>query len=573
VTGAPAKGLADLRGDYRFQADFVVDAAWRLLAMQDDTPLSPSFGCFHYSYWRDKTSEFPDARFQEAGATLGLLSLPYFDDARRTGRLAPTGQLYRAFAAGLRNLAQQQYPEGCYDEWYKGERGFAATEFTTIAYGLAGRFLGDRLAPEDRRRLQDVLARAGRWLARHDDRVKANHEAAAAAALALTWEVTGDASFKAAARAKLENTLRRQHGEGWFPEIGGMDLGYCSVLLDYVMIYTLVTGDGSGLPAMSRLFSFILPLIHPNGTISAEMGLCLNPYVSRLGIGLLSAHDAAAQVLVAFFQSATSSMKGLRPYLADDLRLTRWSHLPLVTGLVADAFRAAPGDVKAFAKSLPSGWTWYRSAAVCAYHGDGLGVYFSPAGGGVVRIYQESCLIYEDIGLELDTSDGRFVSTGYDPERLVTATRSGFAVSCHLGQTRFFYPSFLARLVLRLGSSTSFGSRFLRALIDHVRLRRRTAANQSAAPMADRGSPYRLERTVEVEGTMVRIIDRLESGQGTINPDSVTLLVKVADETLSSPSVGAPARQLAFVKTCDVSGASPVFSWCIEPMLANGAGH
>src|SRR2546425_11981642 len=93
-------GIELLRGDYRFQADFVVDAAWRLQSMQDDNPVSPSFGCFHYSYWRDKTSEFADARFQEAGAALGLLSLPFFDSARASGRLASGAVLYRSFSAG-----------------------------------------------------------------------------------------------------------------------------------------------------------------------------------------------------------------------------------------------------------------------------------------------------------------------------------------------------------------------------------------------------------------------------------------------------------------------------------------
>src|SRR5271168_3660231 len=114
-----------LQGDFLHQLLHVGDNAKRLLAMQDQDPCSPSHGCFHYAYWRDKTSEFPDARFQEAGAALGLLSLPFFDSARAAGRLAPAEKLYRAFAAGLENLAKQQYPEGSYDEWYKGERGFA----------------------------------------------------------------------------------------------------------------------------------------------------------------------------------------------------------------------------------------------------------------------------------------------------------------------------------------------------------------------------------------------------------------------------------------------------------------
>jgi hypothetical protein len=53
--------------DYEFQKDYVLAQLPGLLAMQDQNPLSPSFGCFHYAFWRDKVSEFSDARFQEAG--------------------------------------------------------------------------------------------------------------------------------------------------------------------------------------------------------------------------------------------------------------------------------------------------------------------------------------------------------------------------------------------------------------------------------------------------------------------------------------------------------------------------
>ena len=42
------------------------------------------------------------------------------------------------------------------------------------------------------------------------------------------------------------------------------------------------SGDRDPLPAMRRLTSFMLPHLHPDGTISPEAGLCLNPYVSRV---------------------------------------------------------------------------------------------------------------------------------------------------------------------------------------------------------------------------------------------------------------------------------------------------
>ena len=83
--------LADLTGDYRAQAEFVVDAAWRVLSLQDGNVLSPSYGCFHYPYWRDKTSEFPDARcLMNIADISSKTSLLYCNDADwLQKRLAP----------------------------------------------------------------------------------------------------------------------------------------------------------------------------------------------------------------------------------------------------------------------------------------------------------------------------------------------------------------------------------------------------------------------------------------------------------------------------------------------------
>src|SRR5207244_11309873 len=67
------------------------------------------------------------------------------------------------------------------DLWYKGERGFAATAFTTFSYAAAALHLGPALAPATRALLGEALGPAAAWLVRHDDLVKVNHEVVGAA--------------------------------------------------------------------------------------------------------------------------------------------------------------------------------------------------------------------------------------------------------------------------------------------------------------------------------------------------------------------------------------------------------
>ncbi|MBF0268033.1 MAG: hypothetical protein HQL44_05540 [Alphaproteobacteria bacterium] len=530
--------------DLFFQTDFVAANAWRMMGLQDANPLSPSFGCLHLAYWRDKTSEFPDVRFQEGGAALGLLSLPAFDEWRAKGMLASSEELYQGFRAALLNWQAQQYPEGCFDEWYKGERGFAATEFPMIAFGLCSLLMGEHVKAPERRILIDVMTKAGHWLALRHDKVKANHEAAGAAAMALAWKATGEETFLKAAQGMMADTLSRQTEEGWFPEVGGMDLGYCSVLLDYAMLYVEVTGDQSPLPAMRKLFAFMAPHIEPDLTIMAEAGLCLNPYVSRLGFGLLSAHDEAAASLTGNLREQSPGLQGLTPYLADDLRFARWSYLPLCCWLMKDGFKTAAGGM-----AYPQGWTKRQSAAIAAYHQNDLHVFFSPAGGGAVRVYHGQRRLLDDPGLAVTGAGGGFSGGGYDPERAVAWEGNGAVLTSSLGPAGFFYPSFLSRLMLRLGCITPWSSRLLRSLIDAYRLKKRTAINQSAAPLAGEGG-YVFTRTIAIEDRQVAISDELQGAGGV----QVLCLARDANGLIAPEPMAMASERLRLAKAVEADG-------------------
>ena len=484
--------------DILFQKNFVVENAWRLKTLQDTNPASPSYGCFHYAYWRDKTSEFPDARFQEAAATLGLLAHPAFgvDESERA-------DLLRRFHAGLLNLSRQQYREGCYDEWYKGERGFAATHFTTSAFGFAGYFLGDGLPAETRALLGRVMTRAGEWLLKRDDLVKTNHEAAATGALALIWKLTGDARFLAGAKTKLARTLAVQTDEGWFPELGGADLGYSTLILDYIATYIHLTGDKSPLPAMDRLVRFLQPHILPDMTLAPEAGLCANAYMGWLGFTLLCGElDSAAAVHAAAGQGG--GVAGLKPFLADDLRLCRWSHLPLVTSLIDVTPRAV-----AAGSFYPAGVTYHPRAALLSYHNGNVHAYAALANGGDVRYAAPGRGIVH-YPLPLLAGGGTLYSaSGYNNHRPIEVTDNAVTVEAAYAVPRFFFPGFLQRLILRAGSTTALGSRFLRAMIDRQRIRKKSAVNQSAGGVAQKHGDITLKRTISFVNQDVIVEDRL----------------------------------------------------------------
>ena len=98
------------------------------------------------------------------------------------------------------------------------------------------------------------------------------------------------------------------------------------------------------------------------------------------------------------------SAKRIRPYLDDDLRLCRWSILPVLAALLA-----GPPDLaetpSEFVRCYTPGWTVHKNAGLAAYHRDDLHLYAPFAGGAVARIYRGERLILEDLGLHIRDGD------------------------------------------------------------------------------------------------------------------------------------------------------------------------
>ena len=250
------------------------------------------------------------------------------------------------------------------------------------------------------------MKRAAQWLSQRDDTVKINHEIAAAAALAAVWRLTGEERWHRAAEHKIEVCLAHQSEEGWFSELGGADLGYSSVALDYLMIYWRLTGDDRAAFAASRLLEFLVPHLHPDLTAAAEAGICRNAYVGQIGFLLLDGHPLA-QAVGGRMATLADSAKRTRPYLDDDLRLCRWGILPVLAALLASP--PDPAETPAeFARCYAPGWTVHKIAGLAAYRRDDLHIYAPVAGGAVTRVYRGERLILEDLGLHLRDGDKIF---------------------------------------------------------------------------------------------------------------------------------------------------------------------
>lgn len=545
-----------LCGDIDFQLRFIADSAWRLVATQDRDPSSPSLGCFHTAYWRDKTSEFPDARFQEAAAALGLLSLDEFESIREDVGAPDKETLRAAFLNGAKNLTAQQYKDGCYDEWYKGERGFAATAFTNVAFGFALLFLRDEISREDHDSLVETLRRAADWLSAREDVVKINHEVVAIVSLAIVWKLTGEQKYLAAAREKLRVSLDHRDTEGWFRELNGADLGYSFLVFDYLMLFRWLADDQSVDQIVDGLLDFLIPHLHPDFTTSAEGGTCRNPYVGQIGFVLLDPESRRGDTFVGALAGLKSNRRRILPYLADELRISRWAVLPVLAGLFWHTRNKAPVARDGFAELYPQGWTASPAACLAAYHSRDLHVFVPAAGGAVTRVFVGEDLVVEDLGYSISLGSKQLTSKVYNADRTLTLNTGELQVGFGLSKPTYFFPTFAQRFLLRLGSTTAVGSRLTRAAIDWYRTRKRTAINQSAASVGRDDDGIILTRTVKPSESRVEIVDQFEADDAILTSDMFILNLKVdGSQTVAIDATFKAARKVRIAKTFELSGA------------------
>ncbi len=180
--------------DIEWQVKFVVDNAWRIIHCQDRNPLSPSYGSFDTSYWRDKKSEFSDIRMQEASAALGLLL--HDKIYKKYSEALPSKKIIeQSVKIGFEFLKKCQYKNGTFDEWYKGERGFAATEFPLIAFMLFA-LLIKNIDNELKKDIIETFHSSVNWLCENEDRIKSNHEMAAIAGIATYGALTKNQMYE-----------------------------------------------------------------------------------------------------------------------------------------------------------------------------------------------------------------------------------------------------------------------------------------------------------------------------------------------------------------------------------------
>lgn len=495
----------DLR-DIEEQVLFVTTSIARFLTQIDRDPLSSTFGCAHLAYWRDKTSPVADARRQEAMLPLALLYCNHYPGSYWTGQR----ELLEAAQALLSFWLKSQYSDGSLDEWYKGERAFAAAAFGLHAAAKTVGLIGDELPRDLHQKALTGLRRTANWICRRDDLFKTNHQAVGVAALAYTGKVLNDDLFIAEARKKLKSIIAVQTNEGWFPEVGTMDLGYTFLTVEFAVMAMDLLKDWSLAQPFVDAFEFGINWLHPDLTSGPEYGVCHNPYVSRIASILLADRSPAAAYLVDRWDKESNGFAGLAPTLADDLRFPRWAWQPLLAHDYATKLNFRSIESQAVPLANISEFRYFSGCNLARVGWGQSGALIAAAAGGLTRLFGPGGQTdYSDFGYGLCGKDLNAASFIYGSGTVDRVGKRGLTVSSPLSSLKNINPPFWTRAVLHVACSTAWGSRWSRRMIDLIRKRKGTAMNQSSAVVAGTKHDWNLQRKIELSEKEVVISDVL----------------------------------------------------------------
>ena len=216
----------------------------RILTQLCRDPTSPLFGCADRNWWHYKIRDFPSVILQQAGYAMHLAS-------RHPAWNADAAALDALAAGSARFWNQRARRHFAFEEYYPWEQGYPPLAFSTLAMAkLAGEGV---VAVDD---IRPGLEVAARQLRRRLEEKAGNQQVAGLAALAWTDKVLPASADPAAFARQKERTLALQHGEGWYWEYDGPDLGYLAVTIDCLWDLYDATGDQDFRVSIARALSF-----------------------------------------------------------------------------------------------------------------------------------------------------------------------------------------------------------------------------------------------------------------------------------------------------------------------------
>ena len=225
---------------------------------------SKYYGNFDRNFWHTKTiSDFPSSTYQQA--ILGITKYCIYLEIRKKKNNTLIKKLNSIIKNSILNWCYIQNPDGSQNEYYKNDRSFCPTTFTTFAISKSYILKKNLFNFEEKKTIKDKIKKSSIWIYKNIYYESCNQLLAAHNALYFSYLILKNKDIKKKYNL-IKNKIIHLSNLGNLKEYGGYDTGYIFISLDLIYEFLLFKKDKEIIKLANHLCRFLTNFLHPNGT-------------------------------------------------------------------------------------------------------------------------------------------------------------------------------------------------------------------------------------------------------------------------------------------------------------------
>jgi len=257
----------------------------KLLTNLDRDKHSPTYGSFDRNHWHYKIRDFSSSILQQSSLSLALVYANNFQG----NKYFNNEKVKELAIAGIIYWTKIQHNNGSFSEYWHNEKSIPATAFTLSAICETCTILKIK-----NKKVFKCIRKATNFLIKNCEDGALNQEMTSITAIAHSGELLSDELIKIKAQKKFDSLLSKQDSEGWFSEYCGVDIGYLTVTLDYLIRYFNITNNKKAITSATNIIEFIKYFVHPDNTIGGEYGTRNTEYFLPYGFEFMQRFNPIA---------------------------------------------------------------------------------------------------------------------------------------------------------------------------------------------------------------------------------------------------------------------------------------
>ena len=236
----------------------------RVLSNYNFKKYSKYYGNFDRNFWHTKTiSDFPSSTYQQT--ILGITKYCIYLEEEKKKNNILIKKLNSIIKNSILNWCYIQNPDGSQNEYYKNDRSFCPTSFTTFAISKSFILKKNLFNFEEKKTIKEKIKKSSIWICKNMYYESCNQLLAAHNALYFSYLILKNKDIKKKYNS-IKNKIIHLSNSGNLKEYGGYDTGYIFISLDLIYEFLLFNKDKEIIKLANHLCRFLTNFLHPDGT-------------------------------------------------------------------------------------------------------------------------------------------------------------------------------------------------------------------------------------------------------------------------------------------------------------------